>query len=221
MLSLFDDDAATVWAAFVDYASNTRPDPETGQYAPLETRYADALVAMATAYLAAREKVTHHPLVFFHADARVLAGEDGWAETTDYSPLAADTARRLACACRLDVLSVDPDGAPLNMGRKVRDATWQQAEFCRRRDSGCRVCGSRLFLHAHHVKWWDRDFGRTDVGNLIMVCSRCHHLLHEGGWRAEGDPSAEMVFTSPGGTVVRRRPHPPRAPGHHRARAAA
>ena len=66
---LFDDDAATVWAALVDYVSNTKPDPETGRYAPLDSRYADALVAMATAYLAAREKVTHHPLVFFHADA--------------------------------------------------------------------------------------------------------------------------------------------------------
>ncbi len=210
---LFDDDAATVWAAFLDYAANVKPDPETGAYPSLKARYADALVAMATAYLAAREKVTHHPMVIFHADARVLAGEEGWAETTDYSVLAAETVRRLACACRVDLMVDDVSGNPLKLGRAVREANWQQNEVCRRRDGGCRFCGSQLFLHAHHLKWWERDFGRTDDTNLVMLCSTCHHLVHEGGWVAEGDPYGEMRFISPRGTVFARRPHPQHKPG--------
>jgi hypothetical protein len=210
---LFDDDAATVWAALNDHAANAKPDPETGLYPPLKQRYADALVAMATAYLAAREKVTHHPLVMFHADARVVTGEDGWAETTDYSPLAAETIRRLACDCGLTVVADDPNGNPLNLGRTVRDATWKQIEALLRRDGGCRMCGSHLFLHAHHIQWWDRDKGRTDIRNLVLGCSACHHLWHEGGWTITGDPNGELTFTSPKGYTIRRHPHPQRPPG--------
>ncbi len=217
LAELFDDQAATVWAAFSDYAANSKPNPVTGLLDPLPVRYADALVAMASAYLAAREKVTHRPMVIFHADARVLAGEDGWAETSDYSPLAAETARRLACACRLDVLADDPDGRPLNMGRAARDANWQQTEACLRRDGGCRMCGSRLFLHTHHIRWWERDHGPTDLDNLITICGgACHHHLHEGGWTVTGHPEHQLTFTSP---TVHSHPHPQHPPGRrHRPR---
>ncbi len=215
---LFDDDAATVWAAFTDFAKNAKADPETGTFDPLTVRYADALVAMAQAYLAGRERVVHHPLVCFHADARVLAGEDGWAETTDYSPLAAATAQRLACACRLIMSADDEHGNPLRLGRTAREASWQQVEVLRRRDGGCRLCEQRMFLQSHHLRWWDRDHGRTDDTNLIMLCSGCHHRLHEGGWTAEGDPYGEMCFGSPTGTVVRTRPYPQPPPRRRGAR---
>ncbi len=213
---LFDDDAATVWAAISDYTHNTKPDPITGLYDPFPMRAADALVAMATAYLAAREKVTNHPLVVFHADARVVAGEQGWAETSDYAPVAAETIRRLACSCHLTLSADDHAGNALRLGRKVREATWQQVEVCKRRDGGCRLCESRLFTHAHHIREWDRDHGPTDDTNLVTLCSRCHHLVHEGGWTITGDPYAELVFTSPTGRTVRRAPHPAHPPGRRR-----
>ncbi len=214
---LFDDDAATVWQAFSDYAANVKPDPDTGLYPPLPQRYADALVAMAHAYLAARAKITHEPMVIFHADARVLAGDDGWAETTDHSPLAAETARRLACACKLTVVADDPDGRPLKMGRAIREANWQQNEVCRRRDGACRMCGGRLFLQAHHIRWWERDFGPTDDDNLVMLCTpTCHHLVHEGGWTITGDPYSQLTFTGPTGQTIRSRPHPQHPPGRRR-----
>jgi hypothetical protein len=210
---LFDDDAATVWAAFTDYLQGCKADPVTGLFDPFPMRAADALVAMATAYLAAREKVTHHPMVMFHADARVLAGEGGWAETSDYGPLAAETIRRLACDCHLNVSADDTGGNPLKLGRKVRDATWQQIDVCRRRDGGCRLCEARLFTHAHHILWWDRDHGRTDDTNLVTLCTRCHHLVHEGGWTIDGDPYGVLRFISPKGAVVSRAVHPAHPPG--------
>jgi hypothetical protein len=148
--------------------------------------------------------------VFFHVDARVLADEEGWAETTDYGPLAAETARRLACNCKLGAVADDERGSPLDLGRRAREASWQQVEMLRRRDGGCRLCGSQMFLQAHHVRWWDRDGGRTDMSNLCLACQTCHHLWHEGGWTIEGDANGELVFRSPAGTVVRRAPCPPR-----------
>ncbi len=201
---LFDDDAAIVWAAFTDYAANVKADPVTGEYPPMKVRFADALVAMAKAYLEVREKAAHRPLVFFHFDARLLAGEDGWAEATGFSPLAAETARRLACDCKIGAVAEDGSGSPLNLGRRSREASWQQVEFLRRRDGGCRYCGSQLFLEAHHIRWWDRDKGRTDMSNLVMACQSCHHNWHEGGWVIEGDADGELRFITPQGTVFRR-----------------
>jgi hypothetical protein len=216
---LFADDAALVWAALSDYVSNCKPDPETGLYPSMKERYADALVAMAKAYLEVREKAAHRPLVFFHFDARLLVGEDGWAETSDYSPLAAETARRLACDCKVGAVAEDGTGNPLNLGRRSREASWLQVEFLRRRDGGCRLCGSQLFLQAHHIRYWDRDQGPTDMSNLCMACQTCHHLCHEGGWTIEGDANGELRFITPGGTVIRRAPRarpPGRAPTKRR-----
>jgi hypothetical protein len=209
----FDDDAAVLWAALTDYVSNTRPDPTSGEHLPLKARFADALVAMAHAYLDGRGASAHRPLAFVHIDARVLAGQEAWAESGDGAPLAAETARRLACACKLTAVSDDERGNPLNLGRRSREVSWQQMELIRLRDGGCRLCGAQLFLQAHHVRWWRRDMGRTDIANLITTCQTCHHLIHEGGWVVEGDDAnEELRFVSPAGAEVRRAPRP-RPPG--------
>ncbi len=34
----------------------------------------------------------------------------------------------------------------------------------------------------HHLTEW-RDGGATDLVNLLPLCSRHHHLIHEGRWR--------------------------------------
>ncbi len=44
---------------------------------------------------------------------------------------------------------------------------------------GCRVDPSRT--QAHHVQSWERG-GPTDLDNLVLLCSRHHHAVHEGGW---------------------------------------
>lgn len=82
-------------------------------------------------------------------------------------------------------------------------------------------------LHAHHIRFWSRQ-GRTEVSNLVLVCGRHHHLVHEGGWTLTGDPNVPtgLIFTRPDGRVVsteparcservRNRivPDPPPAPG--------
>ena len=208
-VQLFDDDAAVLWAALRHFAANATPDPATGVLEPLGVRFADALVAFAHAYLGSAKRFAHRPTVVFHADARVLAGEEGWAETSDWSPLSAETARRLACACKLALVADDPDGRPLRMGRRLRDPTWQQAEACWRRDGGCRRCGARLFVATHHIAWWERDHGPTDLENLCLLCWRCHHLVHHAGWVVTGHPDGPLTFTGPTGVAVTTHPRPP------------
>jgi len=211
------DGAATFWSAATAYLATCTPDPDTGRYAPTDQRLADAVVAMAAAYLGSAGGRGPRPTVVVHADARVLAGDDGWAETTGWSPVAADTVRRLACFCKLTVVAEGPDGAPVGVGRQQRIAPDWLADLVRHRDGGCRfpACGRRRFTQIHHVVEWDAGAGRTDLPNLIEICLEHHHLLHEGRWRAAGDPEGELRFTSPTGVVLRSwaaRPDPDPAP---------
>ena len=200
---LFDDAAATVWAALLDFINRSKPDPATGSHEPVQARFADALVEMAHAYLNPRNQMTSRPAVFIHTDVSVLTGEDGWAEATGYSAMAAETVRRMACFADLVPVIDDRDGNPLILGRSVRTPTWRQAEMVRHRDGGCRFpgCGRTMFVECHHVKQWDRDVGATDYGNLALLCSRDHHRCHEGGWTISGDPNGELIFTDPTGTI--------------------
>jgi hypothetical protein len=64
--------------------------------------------------------------------------------------------------------------------RKALAAAHQHCQF-----PGCRVDASRC--EAHHVRPWERG-GATCLTDLILLCSRHHHLVHEGRWRILADP---------------------------------
>lgn len=48
-------------------------------------------------------------------------------------------------------------------------------------------CTRHRRLHAHHVVFW-QDGGSTDLGNLVLVCSRHHTLVHQRGFQLVLDP---------------------------------
>jgi hypothetical protein len=116
------------------------------------------------------------------------------------------------------------------VGRRSRTATRDQREALRAAHRhclfpGCRVDASRC--EAHHVRPWERG-GATCLSDLILLCARHHHLVHEGRWRIlidddhpVGDPR-HWAFAPPDtGYVGRdgallaerlRRGHPPQPP---------
>jgi hypothetical protein len=71
------------------------------------------------------------------------------------------------------------------------------------RDRGCRFpgCTNKRFLHAHHVVFVSNG-GPTALSNLAALCSRHHHLIHEGGFRLEMDRSGAVRVFSPEGNPV-------------------
>jgi hypothetical protein len=76
-------------------------------------------------------------------------------------------------------------------------------------------CGGRRrtrWTQAHHLREWDAHHGLTDYENLATLCRRHHRLVHEGGWKMSGDPCAELVFTSPTGSVLASWPDDNRRP---------
>jgi hypothetical protein len=150
-------------------------------------------------------------LVVFHADARLLAGDEtAWgAVGADHSPLSVATIRRLACFSKINLAADDPDGNPLFLGRTQRLASWQQEYMVIWRDGGCRACGSTVGLEIHHLDEWTAELGLTNIDGLLAGCRCCHHLQHDQGWRFEGDPNGEIRFVDPSGVVrMTTRPHP-------------
>jgi hypothetical protein len=71
------------------------------------------------------------------------------------------------------------------------------------RDKGCRFpgCGRRHFVDAHHVKHWSAG-GETCLGNLMLLCSNHHTLVHEGAFRIEKDYQDRWFFRRPDGRAV-------------------
>src|SRR5439155_25273243 len=72
----------------------------------------------------------------------------------------------------------------LDLGRPQRLPNRAQRRALMARDGGCRFpgCTERRYVEAHHVLHWI-DGGPTDLANLLLLCWRHHHAVHEGGFR--------------------------------------
>ena len=147
------------------------------------------------------------PEITIHTDLRTLTDglhEHGICETENGVPLPVSTVRRLCCDAEIIPVILGTDGVPLDMGRSVRTANRQQRRALR---SMYRTCGHPdctvgfSDCKAHHVRWWWRDLGPTDIDNLIPLCERHHHLVHEGGWELTMTPDRVTTWTRPDGTV--------------------
>jgi Domain of unknown function (DUF222)/HNH endonuclease len=181
------------------------PSPGTLPPAPPVSN-ADALVLMADTLLSSRPAARAGGdgyQVVVHADAAALADdEDGSCELEDGTPLHPETARRLACDASV-VRILERDGRPLSVGRKRRSVPPALRRALKSRDRVCRFpgCAHRRFLHAHHIEHWARG-GRTDLSNLIHLCSHHHRLLHEGGYRIERGAGGALHFRRPDGRAI-------------------
>ena len=74
----------------------------------------------------------------------------------------------------------------------------------------CRMpgCTRRRDLHAHHVQFWSRG-GRTDLANLVLVCSRHHTLIHSQGFSLVLHPDRRLEVRTADGTPVQHHPAQP------------
>jgi Domain of unknown function (DUF222)/HNH endonuclease len=166
---------------------------------------ADALVLMAENALSQgpAERTGDEHQVVVHVDASTLAhDEDGGCELEHGPALHPETARRLACDASV-VRILERDGRPLSIGRKTRALSPALKRALRSRDRACRFpgCCQTRFLHAHHIQHWARG-GRTDLSNLIQLCSHHHRLVHEGGYSVERRRGGAVRFRRPDGRAV-------------------
>ncbi len=170
------------------------------------TQQADALVAVARAYLdggtqeeASASSTADHYQVVVHVDEAALRGGEG------RSDLPIETVKRLACDGSLVPVVESAKGEPLTIGRKrrsvppaIRRALWS-------RDRGCSFpgCCNRRFVDAHHVRHWSEG-GETSLENLVLLCSHHHRLVHEGGYDIRRDAEGQVYFQRADGRVIPR-----------------
>lgn len=76
---------------------------------------------------------------------------------------------------------VSEDGEVLWHGRSKRAATRGQWIALTVRDGGCTLCGADPSqCQAHHLKPWNAPVkGETNIDELAMVCTDCHHRIHD------------------------------------------
>lgn len=162
---------------------------------------ADAIVGMASAYLSGNDKKCAPTLdnyqVTVHVDQSALANGRG------RSGLPLETVKRLCCDGDVVAIVENENGEPLSVGRKTRTVPAAIKRALEARDRGCAFpgCKNKRFVDAHHIRHWSAG-GETSVDNLMLLCSRHHRLVHEGGYRIERDYRDRWFFKRPDGLAV-------------------
>lgn len=181
-----DPDRATVVVHARVQASASNVAPDDASDAPLEVDDRGA-----------------RPTTFALAGAELDSGE----------VLHPKTALRLFCDARIQEVIEDEHGNVIGLGRLRREPPSWMVRQVRYRDRECRFpgCGARAFTRLHHITWW-RHGGRTDLENLVLICSFHHKLVHELGWTLVRDPANSVRWYRPDGTRYRVGPPGARAP---------
>jgi hypothetical protein len=191
-------------------ASEVPPMPGEDDPCSADARRADGLVALCSARISS-DPDPDRATVVVHAPLEALLHDRGGAELESGGVLHPETARRLLCDARVGVVVEDDQGRTLGMGRLSREPSAAMVRQLRFRDRECRFpsCGTRRFTQAHHVRWW-RHGGRTDLDNLVLLCSFHHKLVHELGWVLKREDDGVLRWFRPDGTRYRAGPDPPR-----------
>jgi hypothetical protein len=184
------------------------------------TNTASRRLAEALLELANPDRGTVHPDVIITIPASTITSGKAYPfdppTVIDGGPISYDDAIRFAFLGTISLLTINDEGRPLNLGRKVRLATgdqWIAGSIWHRQCviPGCdRPAG---WCHAHHETYW-RNGGLTDLANLPFVCSRHHHMIHDKHFTIRRHHDGTWQLNRPNGTTV----EPVRYPGHHRSR---
>jgi hypothetical protein len=138
------------------------------------------------------------------SDAVSTAGRTGSAlcHIESGPALAGETARRIACDATIVDITESPDGTVLDVGRRTRKINRRLRRALQHRDHHCQYPGcDRRRVEGHHVQHWI-DGGHTNLDNLISLCPRHHHRLHEGGFRIRPNPDGRPEFIHPHGWTI-------------------
>lgn len=112
-------------------------------------------------------------------------------------PVSVGAARRMAAGGGVIPCVLGGDSEILDWGREKRLFTRAQRLALVERDGGCAMCGlPPEMTRAHHIRWWRRDHGPTDLSNGVLLCETCHHRIHDNGWQIRIDTAGSGSGTA-------------------------
>ncbi|MFG6474911.1 DUF222 domain-containing protein [Microbacterium sp. P06] len=127
-----------------------------------------------------------------------------------HQPVSAATVRRMAADAQVIPCVLGGASEILDWGRARRLFTPAQKLAAAERDGGCSGCGlPPSMTEVHHILWWSRHHGPTDLDNALLLCTSCHHRVHDDGWEIRIDGkgvNARVWFTPPASVDPARTP---------------
>ena len=136
---------------------------------------------------------------------------------------ASEVARAL-CDCALTRAVIGAKRETLDVGRDSR--LFQRTHWLALCAAGLRTCAVEgcgmplAYCELHHLRWWDRDGGLTNLANCAPYCSYHHHEIHrrdlrvtrrtDGGFDHHDADGRRYGGTPPGGDAM---PAPPQDGG--------
>jgi hypothetical protein len=219
----FDAEGGALLATALRLAESDDDGADGGRIRLAAERRADAAVDLARWFADnqhGHRGGRHRPHLNVVVDYDDLMGR-GQGRLLDGTPLDATTVERLACDAAVHRVVTAGRSTILDYGRATRTISPELWAALVLRDGGCRIpwCDrDSTWCDAHHIRLWSRG-GPTNLANLVTLCSRHHHRLHEPGWHLRLLPDATVEVTTPDGTTHTGRP-PPCAPSPHRTRTA-
>ena len=116
--------------------------------------------------------------------------------------------RRLLCDAAVHRVVTEGRSSILDYGTSTRTVPANLWSALVLRDRHCRHSGCDRPSHwceAHHVTPV-LEGGATALDNLVLKCSRHHHLGHLPGWHEKLKPDGTLVTTDPAGRTRSTRP---------------
>ncbi len=171
----------------------------------------DASVAVHQFYLdhhdlrLPRRNVPHVTLVL---TADQMMASRPTADAGTHVPPTSTTVEQILCDCEITRAVMDARGQIIDYGRSTRVISKGLRRAITARDCHCRYPGCdrpASWCEVHHAILWTND-GPTCPSNLVLLCSRHHHQLHQPGWTATLDPDATLHVTRPTGHHQTTRP---------------
>ena len=193
------------------------PDTDDEPARSTATRRADALGDVCRFFLdhqRTRRAGRHRPHINLVLDIerfRALSGAG--ATSVDGTGVDRTTVERLLCDAALHRVLTRGRSAVLDYGTATRTIPAPLFNALAVRDQRCRFPGCdrpAAWCEGHHVRPWLLG-GSTQLSNLVLVCSRHHHLFHKPGWHAKLLPDGTLEITDPQGRTRTTRP-PGRTP---------
>jgi hypothetical protein len=146
------------------------------------------------------------PVVKVIATQAVVSSRKGFGRIEGQTdPVSVATIERLRCAGSTVGMIFDEKLQPLDLGREQRLYSKRQRAVLAVSQGGCMAPGCDRppsWCEVHHIRFWARDGGATDIRDGILLCKHHHLLFHNNGWEIERDPDNRFWLIPPVGVDV-------------------
>ncbi len=161
-------------------------------------RMADALAQLVTREDTDQDgKPPRGPRLLLIADYDAISRELRNCRLGDGTPIPTEKIRDLACQSEILPAIFRGASQPMDMGRSRRAASPAQRIALVARDKACVGCGANAnWCQAHHIIPWAIQ-GNTDIDDMCLLCSRCHHKVHDERWQVRRKPTGAYHLKPP------------------------